>query len=172
MQVVMGMRYAVAVAHHLGIVSDLEPIRSFPLGAGDVSPYELAVAYRAMLTGKRAIFGEDGSNAPTAALIYQIRSQKGEVIWQAEPRQVEVLSKDLATAMAKLLQGPFQHTMGTARSEEQAVVLDGKVVPLLGKTGTNNGPTVTTFAGCLPTVALPGLGVPHTLVPTCRGYRR
>ena len=121
-------------AKRIGINSYLEPVISLTLGAGAVTPIEIASAY--------STFATNGILAPTY-LIERIEDSNGDVIYQhvVSPR-VAIPDPAAAAAVRKTLEIAAQRGTGTR------AVLDDR--PIAGKTGTHQGFREAWFIGFIP----------------------
>ncbi len=119
----------VAMAHRLGIVSELPKEMSLALGSGVVTPLELVNAYVTLAAGgvfaaPRFIEAIDGKPTP-------------------DPRGSQVIAPELAYVMVD--------TMKSVVTEGTAAALSEKLkVPIAGKTGTSNEARDTWFIGMTP----------------------
>jgi penicillin-binding protein 1A len=114
-----GIRKVVAVAHRLGISSDLAPEMSLALGTGEVNLLELVSAYAPFANGGAGVWPHG---------IAEIRDSEGKVIFRRSGSGVgRVMSPELAGTMNEMLSGVIGH--GTGRSAALPR-------PAAGKTGT------------------------------------
>ena len=121
-------------AKRLGINSYLEPVISLTLGAGAVTPIEMASAYSS--------FATNGVLAPTY-LIERIEDSDGNLIYQhIVSQRVSIPDPAAAVAVRKTLEVAAQRGTGTR------AVLDDR--PIAGKTGTHQGFREAWFIGFIP----------------------
>ena len=121
-------------AKRLGINSYLEPVISLTLGAGAVTPIEMASAYSS--------FATNGVLAPTY-LIERIEDSDGNIIYQhIVSQRVSIPDPGAAVAVRKTLEVAAQRGTGTR------AVLDDR--PIAGKTGTHQGFREAWFIGFIP----------------------
>ncbi len=121
-------------AKRLGINSYLEPVISLTLGAGAVTPIEMASAYSS--------FATNGVLAPTY-LIERIEDSDGNLIYQhIVSQRVSIPDPAAAAAVRKTLEVAAQRGTGTR------AVLDDR--PIAGKTGTHQGFREAWFIGFIP----------------------
>ena len=121
-------------AKRLGINSYLEPVISLTLGAGAVTPIEMASAYSS--------FATNGVLAPTY-LIERIEDSDGKIIYQhIVSQRVSIPDPAAAAAVRKTLEVAAQRGTGTR------AVLDDR--PIAGKTGTHQGFREAWFIGFIP----------------------
>jgi penicillin-binding protein 1B len=131
----VGIRRVRELAHKLGIQSSLPAVPSLSLGAAEVTPLEVAVAYATLANnGQR--------NRPLA--VKQVVDQHSKVLERRDVRPERVLSPQLAHAMNQLLKGVMDR--GTAASARRA----GFTRPAAGKTGTTNDYKDAWFVGYTP----------------------
>lgn len=121
------------MAHRLGVQSELEPVYSLALGAGAVSPLEMASAYSTLAA--------NGVHAEPY-LISRITTSDGRVIYEREVRTTQALDPALAAAVRR----PMEEVVccGTA----QRAQIEG--LPQAGKTGTHQAFRDAWFVGFVP----------------------
>ena len=134
----VGEQRVVSAARRNGITSQLEPVPSIALGALEVTPLELALAY--------APFGNGGYRVKPR-LIERIESSDGRVLWKTDAVRDLVMDPQDAYMMTSMLRSVVDH--GTA----YAVREWGARGPIAGKTGTTNDGADVWFVGYTPTVA-------------------
>ena len=123
-----------STANRIGIDSTLDPVISLTLGAGAVTPIELASAYSS--------FANNGYLAPTY-LIEKITDSDGQVLFQhITSQRVTIPDPGAAAAVRKTLEVAAQYGTGT-----RAVLEDR---PIAGKTGTHQGFREAWFIGFIP----------------------
>ena len=123
-----------STANRIGIESVLDPVISLTLGAGAVTPIELASAYSS--------FANNGYLAPTY-LIDKITDSNGQILYQhISSQRVTIPDPGAAAAVRKTLEVAAQYGTGTR------AVLDDR--PIAGKTGTHQGFREAWFIGFIP----------------------
>ena len=123
-----------STANRIGIDSELDPVISLTLGAGAVTPIELASAYSS--------FANNGYLAPTY-LIDNITDSNGQILYQhISSQRVTIPDPGAAAAVRKTLEVAAQYGTGTR------AVLDDR--PIAGKTGTHQGFREAWFIGFIP----------------------
>jgi len=123
-----------STANRIWIDSYLDPVISLTLGAGAVTPVELASAYSS--------FANNGYLAPTY-LIEKITDSNGQVLYQhITSQRVTIPDPGAAAAVRKTLEVAAQFGTGTR------AVLDDR--PIAGKTGTHQGFREAWFIGFIP----------------------
>ena len=129
----VGPKAIIRTAHDMGITSELEEVYSLALGAGVVSPMEMASAYSTLAT--------NGVHAEPY-LISRITTATGKVVYERRVRTYQAIDPVLAAAVRK----PMQRVVccGTARR----AVIEG--VPQAGKTGTHQAYRDAWFVGYVP----------------------
>lgn len=125
----VGPEKMVDVAHRMGITSDLEPVYALALGAGAVSPLEMASVY--------SNFATNGLHADPY-LVSRIETVDGEIIYEHETIREQVIDSALASAAREPLQSVV--CCGTARRAQVGV-------PQGGKTGTHQSFREAWFVG-------------------------
>jgi penicillin-binding protein 1A len=131
----VGPDKAAALAHAAGITSDLPVEPSITLGAGDVSPLELADAY---LT-----FARDGERVEPFA-IAKVQAPDGRTLFDATPKTSQAMKPDTAHLVDYVLQQVIDRGTGTGAKLDR---------PVAGKTGTTENSGDAWFAGYAPDYA-------------------
>jgi penicillin-binding protein 1B len=131
----VGIRRVRDVAHRLGIQSALPAVPSLALGAAEVTPLEVAVAFSTL--------ANNGVRTRPLA-VKQVTDQSSKVLEKRDVRVQQVISPELAQAMNHLLKGVFDR--GTAASARRT----GFTRPAAGKTGTTNDFKDSWFVGYTP----------------------
>ena len=131
----VGIRRVRDVAHKLGIQSSLPAVPALSLGAAEVTPLEVAVAFATLAnSGAR--------NRPLA--VKHVVDHSAKVLERRDVRPERVLSPQLAYAMNQLLKGVLDR--GTAAGARRS----GFTRPAAGKTGTTNDYKDAWFVGYTP----------------------
>ena len=121
-------------AKRIGIESELEPVISLTLGAGAVTPVEIASAYSS--------FATNGKLAPPY-LIEKIEDSNGQLLYKhIISTRTSIPDPAAAAAVRKTLEVAAQFGTGTR------AVLDDR--PIAGKTGTHQGFREAWFIGFIP----------------------
>jgi membrane carboxypeptidase/penicillin-binding protein len=123
------------LAHKLGIQSSLPAVPALSLGAAEVTPLEIAVAYATLANG--------GSRVRPLA-VKQVLDQSTKVLEKRDVKMEQVLSPQLAFAINQLLKGVLDR--GTGAMARRA----GFTRPAAGKTGTTNDYKDAWFVGYTP----------------------
>ena len=119
----------VALAHEMGIDSDLPEFPSIALGTGAVTPYELTSAY--------ATFAAGGVHrAPS--LIRSVEETDGEVLYESEVVEDRAIEQQTAGVVTDVLEQVVQRGTGVAAQIGR---------PIAGKTGTTDDSRDAWFAG-------------------------
>jgi penicillin-binding protein 1A len=156
----VGERRVAALARRAGIRSPLRAVPALALGAGEVTPLELAAAYAPFANGGLGV-------APS--LVRRIEAGDGTVLWRAPPGKADrVLGAAEAFQLTSMLESVVDG--GTGR-----VVRDlGVRGAVAGKTGTTNDGTDVWFVGYTPTVVAAvwfGYDAPRAIAPSASGGR-
>ncbi len=126
-------------AHKMGITSDLDPVLSITLGTSDVTTLEMADAYATIANG--------GTHYDAIA-VQQVLDRKGNTIVDStKPNGERVLSKEVACAARKVMEGVVNNGTGTA-----ARINTGQSAA--GKTGTSENYMDSYFAGFTPELSV------------------
>ncbi len=118
----IGYSRVVAMARRLGLNSKIQPYPSVALGAFEVTPIEMAVAYTAFANGGKRV---------TPHAIERVESDTGEILKTYETEWRAVLSPALAYVMTHLMEGVLNTGTGAG------VRARGFLLPAAGKTGTS-----------------------------------
>ena len=130
----LGGEKLASTANRIGIDSEIDPVISLTLGAGAVTPIEIASAYSS--------FATNGVLAPPY-LIERIEDAKGEVLYQnIVSQRISIPDPGAAAAVRKTLEVAAQYGTGTR------AVLDDRAIA--GKTGTHQGFREAWFIGFIP----------------------
>ncbi|HUI64633.1 MAG TPA: PBP1A family penicillin-binding protein [Bacteroidota bacterium] len=124
-------------AKRMGVVSPLPPYESLALGAGDVSPLEMAGAF--------AVFANHGVYVEPYSIL-RIEDKDGNVIEENTPMRREVFSDQTAFIMTSMLEGVVNGGTGSH-------VRDFFQMPAAGKTGTTTEFADAWFVGYTPQIA-------------------
>jgi penicillin-binding protein 1A len=126
-----GMTNVTAMAARMGLSTPMLPVPAMTLGAGEVRLLELTGAY--------SVFANDGRRRDPY-LVREIRSARGELIWQADRRpDEEVLSVEHARWVSTMMQSVIIDGTGT-----RARVPGHRAA---GKTGTSQNSRDAWFVG-------------------------
>jgi membrane carboxypeptidase/penicillin-binding protein len=134
---VVGEQRIIETAHKNGITAELQPIPSIALGALEVTPLELVVAY--------APFANGGFRVKPR-LVRRIESGDGNILFTQEEEREQVMDPRDAYQMTSMLRGVID--FGTGR----ALRTQGVRGMVAGKTGTTNNASDVWFIGYTPTI--------------------
>jgi penicillin-binding protein 1A len=147
--------YVARLCEELGFSTKLDPVLSFPLGANAVSLLETALAYNTMITG--SVYPLDhGTSENLVPIISKIVDREGKNVWEYRPGPKRILSERVSSLIADILRLVMEN--GTGRSARDSVRLTLNLdetavdipLPSLGKTGTANRFTNSSFVGFIP----------------------
>ncbi|MEA5511874.1 penicillin-binding protein 1A [Crocosphaera sp. UHCC 0190] len=131
----VGVDKVIEVCRRIGIKSPLQPVTSLPLGAGDITPLEMANAY--------ATFASNGWYAdPT--IILQVTDSRGNILLDNTPKPQLVLDPWATASLTSVLQGVISGGTGRAANLGR---------PAAGKTGTTDNERNVWFVGYVPQLA-------------------
>jgi penicillin-binding protein 1B len=131
----VGIRRVRDVAHRLGIRSPLPAVPALSLGAAEVTPLEVAVAFSTLAN----------SGARTRPLaVKQVMDQNAKVLERRDVRPEQVLDPQLANTMNQILKGVLDRGTGAMARRW------GFTRPAAGKTGTTNDYKDAWFVGYTP----------------------
>lgn len=129
----LGEAGVVDMAKQFGITTRVPPYPSIALGSADVHPIEMIASY--------SVFSNLGWRvAPTPIL--RVETLDGQLVWEAEPTRVQVLSREEAWIMVSMLKDVVLRGSGFS-----AVWNSGFRIPAGGKTGTTNDYTDVWYVG-------------------------
>ena len=131
----VGIRRVREVAHRLGIQSPLPAVPSLALGAAEVTPLEIAVAFSTLA---------NGGVRPRPLAVRNVADQNMHLLEKRDVRSQQVISPQLAYMMNELLKGVLDR--GTAAAARRL----GFTRPAAGKTGTTNDYKDAWFVGYTP----------------------
>jgi penicillin-binding protein 1A len=144
----LGPTELVRMSRQLGITSELPEVASLGLGAGEVSPLELAGAYLP--------FATLGWSAEPY-LIERIEAADGRTLYQHEPERFRVLDEQVAWLVTDTLQDVVRRGTGVQATLDR---------PQAGKTGTSQDHADAWFVGYTPDlVGAIWVGFPEARVP-------
>jgi len=128
----VGIRRVRDIAHRLGIQSSLPAVPSLALGAAEVTPLEVAVAYSTLA---------NGGVRPRTLAVRNVIDQNTKVLEKRDVRSEQVISPQLASMMNDLLKGVLDRGTGAMARRW------GFTRPAAGKTGTTNDYKDAWFVG-------------------------
>lgn len=126
----LGSERVIELAHQMGVTADLPIVPSIVLGAGEVSPLDMASAY--------STFMNHGTHYEPQ-VVSRVEDSDGNVIWEAPATGEAVLTPQIADTVTTAMRGVV--TNGTGR----AAALDNTDVA--GKTGTTQNNKDAWFVG-------------------------
>ena len=143
-----GTQNVVAVAHRLGITSELQAVCSITLGSQAVTPLEMTSMY--------ATFAARGVFHPAQA-IELVRGPRGTLLGQLDEQGTRALPQNVADLVTYALEGVVAHGTGTAADFGR---------PEAGKTGTAENFQDAWFCGYVPQLAAcVWVGYPKAEIP-------
>jgi penicillin-binding protein 1B len=132
----VGLAAVIDLAHRCGIVSELDPVPALTLGAAEVTPLELAVAYATLANGGQRM-------APW--VIRSVRDREDRLVGRHRPPDAEgVLDPQIAYLVSDILRGVLDR--GTAHAARDL----GYGGAAAGKTGTTDDTRDAWFVGYTP----------------------
>ena len=156
----VGERRVAALARKAGMRGPLDPVPSLALGAAEVTPLELVVAYAPFANGGYRV---------RPSLVRRIELADGTELWKAPERPRErVLGEAEAFQITSMLRSVVDGGTGHVIREL------GVRGPVAGKTGTTNNGADIWFVGYTPTVVAGvwfGYDVPRAIAPNASGGR-
>jgi penicillin-binding protein 1A len=147
----VGPKSIAAMAHRLGVTSELQGYFSLVLGGEAVNPLEMARAYASLANGGKRIDGSIFGNHPRAILAVNSRDNRAV--------EKPALGENAAAIVTRYLEEVV--TRGTGK---RAALADGRAVA--GKTGTTENHGDAWFVGYTPQLAVAvWVGYPDELRP-------
>ncbi|WP_296818892.1 penicillin-binding protein 1A [Brevundimonas sp.] len=154
----VGMQRIREDAIRFGAVTDMEPVLSMALGAGETTPLRLTAAYAAFANGGRRV---------TPHLIELVQDRNGETIWSAErdlapERACRTCDRNFDGRESPRVPPPGEQVMDPITAYQITSMLEGVVQrgtatqvrvlerPVAGKTGTTNDYRSAWFVGYTP----------------------
>jgi len=155
----LGMDTVSALAHRMGLDSDIAPYPSSAIGASVVQPLDLVAAY--------ATVANLGSRVEPR-FITHIEDGAGQTVWQNPiVAPIPVLDPGVAFIVRDMMRDVVER--GTATSVRNDVP---ETIPVAGKTGTTNDNTDVWFVGMTPGLVAGvwlGFDRPRTITPGAAG---
>lgn len=128
------VKQVIDYAKRMGVNSPLPPYASLALGAGEVSPLEMASAF--------GVYANHGVYVEPVSIL-RIEDKDGNLLEENYPMQREVLSEETAFLMTSMLEGVVNGGTGSH-------VRDFFQLPAAGKTGTTSEFADAWFVGFTP----------------------
>ncbi|OXB25432.1 penicillin-binding protein [Flavobacterium tructae] len=144
-----GPEAVVELTHKLGVKTEIPAQPSIALGAVDITVEDMVAAY--------STFANQGVYVKPQFLS-RIENKSGEVIYEPIPESHDVLNKDIAFAVIKLLEGVTETGSGARLRTEGGGSGDNRWTgypymfrnPIAGKTGTTQNQSDGWFMGMVP----------------------
>lgn len=144
-----GPEAVVELAHKLGVKTEIPAQPSIALGAVDITVEDMVAAY--------STFANQGVYVKPQFLS-RIENKSGEVIYEPIPESHDVLNKDIAFAVIKLLEGVTETGSGARLRTQGGGSGDNRWTgypymfknPIAGKTGTTQNQSDGWFMGMVP----------------------
>ncbi len=148
----VGPKPVVSIVKNLGLSREILPVPSIALGTTDFNVYEMVGAY--------GTFANQGVYVKPV-MVTRIEDKNGTVLYEYVPETKDVLSKDVAYAMVKLMEGVTEGGSGTRlrTSSSKDVTVYKEIItgypygftnPIAGKTGTTQNNSDGWFIGMVP----------------------
>lgn len=144
-----GPEAVVEMTHKLGVTTDIPAQPSIALGAVDITVMDMVAAY--------STFANQGVYIKPQ-FISRIEDKNGAIVYEPTIESHDVLSKDVAFAVIKLLEGVTQSGSGVRLRTESGGSGDNRWTgypymfknPIAGKTGTTQNQSDGWFMGMVP----------------------
>ncbi|OYU80976.1 MAG: penicillin-binding protein [Flavobacterium sp. BFFFF1] len=148
----VGPEAVVDLTHKLGVKSDIPAQPSIALGAVEITVQDMVAAY--------STFANEGVYIKPQ-VISKIEDKNGVVLYETVPDSHDVLNKDIAYAVLKLLEGVTESGSGARLRTEGGGNGYNRVTgypyvfknPIAGKTGTTQNQSDGWFVGMVPNLA-------------------
>ncbi len=148
----VGPEAVVDLTHKLGVQSEIPEQPSIALGAVEITVHDMVAAY--------STFANQGVYVKPQ-FITRIEDKNGVIVYEAIPESHDVLNKDIAFAVIKLLQGVTESGSGARLRTSGGGHGYNRVTgypyvfknPIAGKTGTSQNQSDGWFVGMVPNLA-------------------
>ena len=148
----VGPEAVVDLTHKLGVQSDIPAQPSIALGAVEITVHDMVAAY--------STFANQGVYVKPQ-FITSIKDKNGVVIYEPIPESHDVLNRDIAFAVIKLLEGVTESGSGARLRTQGGGHGYNRVTgypymftnPIAGKTGTSQNQSDGWFVGMVPNLA-------------------
>jgi penicillin-binding protein 1A len=148
----VGPEAVVELTHKLGVQSDIPAQPSIALGAVEITVHDMVAAY--------STFANQGIYVKPQ-FITKIEDKNGVVLYEPIPESHDVLNKDIAFAVIKLLEGVTESGSGARLRTQGGGNGYNRVTgypyvfknPIAGKTGTTQNQSDGWFVGMVPDLA-------------------
>jgi len=148
----VGPEAVVELTHKLGVKSEIPVQPSIALGAVEITVHDMVAAY--------STFANEGVYIKPQ-FITRIEDKNGVVIYEPSPESHDVLNKDIAFAVIKLLEGVTESGSGARLRTQGGGNGYNRVTgypymftnPIAGKTGTTQNQSDGWFMGMVPNLA-------------------
>lgn len=157
----VGLESLAQAASRMGISSQIPRVPSAPIGAGSVTPLEMARAY--------TTFANMGTRVEPR-IIYRVEDSEGRSLWESGTDREAVLDERTAWIMLSMLRDVVDRGTGNYGVRQRGGI--PFEVPVAGKTGTTNDATDTWFVGFTPeivTLSWIGFDTPQRLYRAAQG---
>ena len=164
-RILVGLLYVTKLCKLMGIETPLEPVLSFPLGPNAVSILEISRAYSTFLEGKQYADTDKNKFSPEGSVIIdRIVDAQGEEIYHYLPQDRPVLDPCIPKMIAEILKNVVSYGTGIQAHNAIKLKLDLGVkdkkliinIPTLGKTGTANEYSNSSYIGFVPSFSKGG----------------
>jgi len=158
----VGLETVVQYARRMGIETPIPRYPSIAIGAADVIPLQVAVAY--------TTFANHGVRSSPRSIL-RVEDADGRVLWETKPEQERVLDPLPAAIATDMLRTALDHGTGYA-ARNPAVGNLPYTIPAGGKTGTTNDGTDVWFVGFTPNLLAAvwfGFDMPREIIANAQG---
>lgn len=135
----VGAKKIVALAHDMGIESEIDPNPSVCLGSGDVSLLEMITAYAVVV---------DEGRKHKPVLVTRIEDRKGKTVYQSKVTSENVLDYETAFLMREMLREGLVDEKGTSQGLHQYNIFQN--TDFGGKTGSTSNYSDAWYIGVTP----------------------
>ncbi|MEH7883282.1 transglycosylase domain-containing protein [Bacillus sp. JJ1609] len=123
----LGEETLIETAKRFGITTKMEKVPSLALGTSGVRVIEMANAYSMLANGGKKV-------APV--LIKRVENHRGDVIYEYQPEDAEVLKPEVASVMTHMLTGIFDKKLNGYASVTGSTLIKKMTRPYAAKSGT------------------------------------
>ncbi len=151
----LALKMYIKLLHLAGVFSPLNPVPSLPLGSSEVTLPELSLIYTLISQG---FIYEENDQPYNLALIDKM-DYNGETIYKSNVKIRQIIPQRYISFVDSVLEKVFQVGTAKAMRGKMTISYNGNkyYLPVMGKTGTTNNFTNSSFVGILPVISRDGV---------------
>lgn len=123
----LGEETLIETAKRFGLTTKMAKVPSLALGTSGVRVIEMANAYSMLANGGKKV---------EPVLITRVENHRGDVIYEYQPEDAEVLKPDVASVMTQMLTGIFDKKLNGYASVTGSTLIKKMTRPYAAKSGT------------------------------------